>query len=152
MSDFSCSLKSDILKPFAVFPLFRAIFSQSAKSRGLSVVLLITAVALIWLSGATVGTAFNKDEPLTASALEDKQIYLLEPVTNMVRLVPAKLNNLTGVAEPCGAPAYYTGVETGTNHGPVAAIRTKKGAEKERIMLKPFPLKTEAEKERAEEK
>ncbi|TSC67645.1 MAG: hypothetical protein CEO19_121 [Parcubacteria group bacterium Gr01-1014_73] len=106
--------------------------------------LAFSAAICIWLSGTYVQS--GKGKLLTSSAIVDKNLYLFGATTNVVCMIPAKLNGLTTVVESDGIPAYYTGLKMEANSGPVIAVKTKDGD----IVLKPFPLKMETEKDRLE--
>lgn len=88
-----------------------------------SAILAFFTVCFILLAGIRVGTEHERGQPLSASVIADEGLYLLQPATNLVCLVPATLNGLTALLESNGPPAYYKGVITRTNKGSVVAIR-----------------------------
>ena len=100
-----------------------------------SVYLLVVGASSIFISGVYLKP--SKGILFASSNLSENNLYLVGPTTNVVCLIPAKLNSLTAIVEPGGSPRYYKGVEMETNWGPVVAIKIKNG----KMVLKPFPLK-----------
>lgn len=93
------------------------------------------------ISGLYVGRIFNgqNGQLIHASAIADKGLYLLQPATNVVCLMPAKLNGLTALLESNGSPAYYEAIRSETNAGPVVALRNGEGE----MVLVAFPVSPE---------
>ena len=113
---------------------------RKPNERPFTAFLLFVGAFCIFISGVCLkpgdGTLFFSRN------FSENNLYLVGPTTNVVCLIPAKLNELTAIAEPNGQPAYYTGVRMETNQGPVIAVKTKDGE----IVLKSFPLKEGVEK------
>ena len=92
-------------------------------------------------SGASF-SEIHEGQLLSGRVISDNKLYLIGTTTNVVCLIPAKLNGLTAIVEPDGPPRYYEAVEMETNQGPVIAVKAKDGE----MVLKPFPLKEGVEK------
>ena len=107
-----------------------------------SVTALLFFLAALCLCGSGFFLGISKGFLFTSQHLFENKLYLVGPTTNVVCLIPAKLNSLTAIVEPGGSPRYYEGVEMETNWGPVVAIKIKNG----KMVLKPFPLKGGVEK------
>jgi len=99
-------------------------------------------LAALLFFGSGVKITSLKDQLLTGLAIPEKNLYLVGTTTNVVCLIPARLNGLTAIVEPDGSPRYYGAVEMEANQGPVIAVKAKDGE----IVLKPFPLKEGVEK------
>lgn len=111
----------------------------------LCIILALMAAAMIWMSGMRFGTEFLNGKLLPASAIRNKELYRLQPATNVICLTPAKLNGLTALLEPNNSPAYYEAIRAETNSGPVVAIKVDG-----EMILKAFPVSPEWLKQHTE--
>ena len=116
------------------------VFGIGMKLKSIDPILVVLASVVVAVSFFGSGVSFSdfhRGQLLPGRVISDNKLYLVGTTTNVICLIPARLNGLTAIVEPDGSPRYYGAVEMEANQGPVIAVKAKDGE----IVLKSFPLK-----------